>query len=205
VCAHISLINSLINLLIHSYTAIWALLSIYLSLCVLLSISLDFPWHTLYTARVLSVCAFPDLPAFPVPACSFSYFSLFSLCLYREHLNIFIIFIISPVYTDTHSQYTHTCLSYKLAHMLAYTLLSGTFVLYLSLCAHLSIPPEFPLYTLYTARVLSVCTLLGVLVFFGFGLYFLCFPCVYRTLEYFYYIFIRAIQTYTPSVHTCLL
>ncbi|EHY64262.1 hypothetical protein NERG_02694 [Nematocida ausubeli] len=136
--------------------------------------------------------------------CLLFFLFFFVFPVYTEHFNIFIfLLLVLCIQTYTHS--IHTCLSYKLAHMLAYTLLSGTLVYCLSLCAHLSIPPEFPLYTLYTARVPSVCTLLDVLVFFGFGLYFLCFPCVYRTLEYFYYIFIRAIQTYTPSVHTCLL
>ncbi|EHY64305.1 hypothetical protein NERG_02654 [Nematocida ausubeli] len=135
----------------------------------------------------------------------FFLFSLFSLCLYREHLNIFIfLLLVLCIQTRTHSIHTRVSLINSLICLLILSCLA-LWSIYLSLCAHLSIPPEFPLYILYTARVLSVCALLDVLVFFGFWLYFLCFPCVYRTLEYFYYIFIRAIQTYTPSVHTCLL
>ncbi|EHY64223.1 hypothetical protein NERG_02731 [Nematocida ausubeli] len=64
----------------------------------------------------------------------FLFFFVLSVSVQRT-LEYFYIFIISPVYTDTHSQNTHTCLSYTLAHMLAYTLLSGTLVhLFITLC-----------------------------------------------------------------------
>ncbi|EHY64361.1 hypothetical protein NERG_02584 [Nematocida ausubeli] len=147
-------------------------------------------------------------PCFPVSACSFSFiFFVLSVSVQRT-LEYFYIFIISPVYTDTHSQYTHTCLSYKLAHMLAYTLLSGTLVhLFITLCTLVNTTRIPSVHFVHCSCSLCMHTLRCscLFVFFGFGLYFLCFPCVCRTLEYFYYIFIRAIQTYTPSVHTCIL
>ncbi|EHY64360.1 hypothetical protein NERG_02583, partial [Nematocida ausubeli] len=103
-------------------------------------VSPDFPWHTLYTARVLLVCPLSALPAFSVSGLSDTF--IFLCFPYTQRtLEYFIIFNI-PVYTAVYSYRVciHTCLSYKLALTLSYTLLSVTLLvlfILLLLCAHL--------------------------------------------------------------------